>query len=573
MIRTTLAALLLALPTFAQAEDSQLVSYDLRRILPRWDAGDWSQSLLLPPLSHPHADSAAIPADRYGELLSFELLDLLNQILGDELRREGREMLVEGDALTVLAPAALQQQVRALLDGLEQALAGTVTLRVEFFTLAEGAAEPASLLLADDEAQKLALSLAASGSPGRAFTLQLSAGRTDVLDARRSIPFLFDYNVEIAQGIGVFVPAMGETSSGVRLALRAGAVPGGTALTVLGIASELRALRSLELDIAGIVTQSDKQPYRIGGPDLLQSPEVDLASFAFDTFLPDGKALALSFESALAGKKLRQLVLLRRTASTLSSFVARPIPGTNRTVVALDAGLFRGARLETALEIGVQDEYGGQALLAPAATATLTSETAGFLLEWLKARFSIWRPFGPWILVVTDPAWDRDALAQLERLVKGLKPRTGLSEATFELRTGGARPVRARLPVLEGSRAGLAVGLGRTAITGYSAEVAQNAAMHDPFVGAIFDGLVCSLLAQADSAELRGLAQLTNSGGMVKAGGQDSFGAFERIEAQQLRFDERWKLAEGRTLRLGGVTEKGETGGLVLEVTLAPLGR
>ncbi|MEQ1895406.1 MAG: hypothetical protein ABL998_22950, partial [Planctomycetota bacterium] len=484
MIRTTLAALLLALPTFAQAEDSQLVSYDLRRILPRWDAGDWSQSLLFPPLAHPEAESSAIPAERYGGLLSFELLDLLNQILGDDLRREGREMLIEGDALTVLAPAALQQQVRALLDGLEQALAGTVTLRVEFFTLAEGAAEPASLLLSDEEAQKLSASLA--GSAGRAFTLQLSAGRTDVLDARRSIPFLFDYDVEIAQGIGVFVPVMQETSTGVRLALRAGAVPGGTALAVLGISSDLRALRALELGVAGTVTQTDKPPYRIEGPELLQSPEVDLASFAFDTFLPDGKALALTFESALAGKKVRQLVLLRRTASTLSSYVARPIPGTNRTVVALDTGLFRGARLETTIELSGFVRPG---VLLPMATAALTGETSGFLLEWLKARFSIWRPFGPWILVVTDPTWDRDALAQLERLVKGLKPRTGLSEAVFELRSGTARSVRARLPVLEGSRAGLVVGFGRTAVVGYSAEVAQNAAMHDPDVGAIFDGL------------------------------------------------------------------------------------
>jgi hypothetical protein len=129
------------------------------------------------------------------------------------------------------------------------------------------------------------------------------------------------------------------------------------------------------------------------------------------------------------------------------------------------------------------------------------------------------------------------------------------------------------LPLLEGSRAGLVVGYGRTAVVGYSAEVAQNAAMHDPDVGVLFDGLACSLLAQGDSAELRGLAQLTNSGGVVKAGGQDSFGALERIEAQMLRFDERWKLAEGRSLRLGATAEKGEASGLVLEVTLAPLGR
>lgn len=570
MIRIPLASLLLALPAAAmQGEEAQLVSYDLGRVLPRWDEGDsWSQSLVLPPLSHPHEQGSRIAAERYGGLASFELLDLLNQILGDELRREGREMLVEGGSLSVLAPAALQQQVRALLEGLEQALAGAATLRLDFLPLAEGAPEPATLL-GEDEAQKL-VAAAGAGGAARSLTVELSAGRTAVLEAGRSVPFLFDFDVEIAQGVAVFVPVMAETSTGLRLAVRASAAPGGTALALLVQSSELRALRTLGLDIEGTVTLTDKPPYKIQGPELLQAPEVDLVSFACDTFLPDGKALAFTFESVLAGKKSRQLLLLRRPAGTLSSYLVRAIPGSNRSLVVLDSGLFRGPRFTT--EVGLAHEHTTAGLHSPRVDSALSFETSGFLIDWLKARFSIWRPFGPWILIVTDPAWDRDAAAQLDRLVKGLKPRTALTEASLTLALGSTRPVRARLPILEGSQAGLVVGYGRTSITGYSAEVAQSAAVHDPNVGALFDGLACSLSTRGDVAELRGLAQLTSSGGFLKAGSA-GFGALERIEAQTLRFDERWKLGEGRTLRFGPSQDKGEAGGPTLELTLTPLAR
>jgi hypothetical protein len=569
MIRTVLAALLLTPPSLAaQAEESQLVTYDLRRVMPRWDEGNsWQQTLLVPPVLNPRDEIHWIPAERYGGWLSFELLDLLNQILGDELRREGREMLVEGDALTVLAPAALQQQVRVILEGLEQALAGTLTLSVDVFQLAEGAPEPASVLLSDEEGQKLVAALAASGSAQRTTTVQLSAGRTTVVDSILAVPFLWDHDVEIAQEITAFDPLMSETRSGTRLVLRAAAQPGGALLSVLQLGSELRGMRDIELSLEGTLTRSDKPPFRLPGPARVQSPDLDLVSFAFDTFLPDGKALALGFESNLAGKKARQVVVLRRLASTLGSYVVRQIPGTNRSLIALDAELFRPARLETDVAVSKEPTQG----LSPLATASLSFETSGFLIEWIKARFSIWRPFGPWILIVTDPAWDRDANAQLERLVKGLKPRTSLSEATFELRAGSARTVRARLPLLEGTRAGLAVAHGRTALLDYDVEVAQGASVHDPLVSSLFEGLVLSCLAQGDLAEVRGLAQLVTAAAPIEAGGV-GFGKFECFETQTLRFDERVRVAPGRPLRLGPVAEKG-VAGLVLELTLAPLGR
>src|SRR5262245_66493508 len=107
---TLLLALTLFLPTplgDPQSEESVLASYDLRAVLPRWDAGpSWSQSLLEPPVVGFLKEENTIEGTlNYADLTAFELLDLLTQVLGDELRREGRELMVEGDKLSVLEPA------------------------------------------------------------------------------------------------------------------------------------------------------------------------------------------------------------------------------------------------------------------------------------------------------------------------------------------------------------------------------------------------------------------------------------------------------------------------------------
>lgn len=568
MIPSALATLLLALAPVRQGEEAQLVSYDLRRVLPRWDAGtEWRQTLLVAPAGDPASEPEWIGGDRYAGLLSFELLDLLNQILGDELRREGREMMVEGDTLAVLAPASLQQQVRGLLEGLEQALAGTLTVRVDSFRLAEGASEPSAVVMSDEEAQRLVASLSSAGSLQRTATLQLSAGRTEVLDEWQRTSYLRDYDVEVAQGMAIFDPQVDEALSGQRLALRALAVPGGAALSVLGLESELEELRELEIDLSGLLTQVEAPPMTLQGPHRLQSPKVVQTAFAFDTFLADGKALALTFDSALGERKVRSVVVLRRLANTLGSYVVRPIPGTNRSLIALDAGLFRPARFVPELELALGNRGRGQ---VPSAMAQLDFEGSGFLIEWLKARFSIWRPFGPWILVVTDPAWDRDAGAQLDRLVKGVRPRVALTEASFELRSAGARAVRVRLPLLEGSSATVVVGRARTALTDHDAEIAQNAAVQDPQVTSVFEGLVLTCFQHGDLVELRGFAQLEGRSQEFSPGG--GLATLERLDLRSLRFDERLRLDGGRTpQRIGSSAERSDSG-LLLELGFAPAG-
>jgi hypothetical protein len=570
------AFVLAPLGTVPQQEESVLATYDLRAVLPRWDAStSWSQSLLIWPVASPRQELPSIEGSlKYADLPSYELLDLLNQILGDDLR-PGLQLVVDGSMLNVLAPPALQEQVRSILESLTSALGSTVSVRVDELTLAEGAGELGNAgLLNEDEAAKLVTALVGRGAQHKSYALELSAGRTALLDTHRAVPFLFDYDVEIAQMMMIYAPVMSETREGTRLALRGLAVPGGLALSAVYRRSELLGeLGKIPLTLKGIVNPVEGGATQImDGPDGVQSPEVLVSGLAFDTFLPDGKALALTLEGSLGKARTRELVLLRRTGGTMSSYVSRLIPRTNRTLIALHAELFRPARLSSAAEYWSDGQGGPQ----PSLVASLDGELSSFLLEWLKARFTVWRRFGPWILIVTDPAWDRDAPAQLDRLVKSLRPPAAPRTVSIDLRTQGAVvPVRIRVPLLDGSSAGLVLARGRTAVIGYDVEVANGAGVPDPFVGSVFDGLSLALSLQGTTIEARGLGQIFDTDIALLQSGYGLLGPIERPEPRVLRFDERLELPEGRPgpARIGGTSERGDQPGLALEITVSGAGR
>lgn len=564
-----------AAPGAPQGEERVLATYDLRAVLPRWDTGaGWSQSLLLPPVASPHKELASVFGSlEYTELAAFELLDLLGQVLGDDLRREGRELSVDGHALSVLAPSALQEQVRSVLESLSSALAGTAAVRLDVLSLGEAGGEVGNAgVLGEEEAARLVTSLVARGARHQSATLELSAGRTAVLDTHRAVPFLFDYDAEIAQNMLVFAPVMSQTRDGLRLILRGTGAAGGLALSAVCLRSELLGpLAQLELGLMGMINEGEGGETRtLDGPRGVQSPDVRVCAFAFDTFLPDGKALAMTFEATLGSSKTRELVLLRRAGGTLASFVVRPVPRTSRTLIALDSGLFRAPRL-TCSAAPLGDARGAQ----PSVVASLDGELSNFLLEWLKARFSVWRRFGPWILIVTDPSWDGDASAQLERLVRSLRAPAGLRTVGVDLRAAQATPVRIRLPLADGADAGLVLARGRTAVLGYDVEVANGAAVPDPTLDSVFEGLAVALMLQGQTLEARGMALLLDAEPVAMDPTYDVVGPIQRPEPRVLRFDERLLQPESRPgpMRIGGSADLTSAEGLVLELSVAGAAR
>ena len=349
---------------------------------------------------------------------------------------------------------------------------------------------------------------------------------------------------------------------------------GGIGLSVVLMHSELLGkIGMLPLKLEGLVNHIEGSEIKtINGPTGVQSPEVLVRGLAFDTFLADGKALAFSMEAALGSAKSREVVLLRRVGGSMNPYVVRPIPRTNRTLIALDAELFRAPRM--AAESELFTEFDGQR--QPALVARLDAQPSGFLLEWLKARFSIWRSFGPWFVMVTDPAWDKDAVAQLDRLVKTLRPAQSLTDLRVDLRSQGREPlypVRLRVPVLDGSNVGFVLARGGTAITGYDVEVAQGASVPDPSVTTTFDGLALALSIQGRAGTAKGTAEIYDAPIAYLETNYAVLGSIARPEPRILRFDERFELPEGRPglVRIGGSSERAEQLALAVEISLAPL--
>ncbi len=563
-----------------RAEESVLATYDLRAALPRWDEeSSWSQALVVSPADFRSDEDMTPQIDLdglYGELGAYEVLDLVQQVLGDELRAEGRDISIEGTDLVLLAPQALHEQVRAVLAALARVLTASVQVKVDVLSLAEGVAAElgASSVITQEEAQKLVNGLVGRGAQQREFMFQLAAGRTAWIDQRRSVPFLFDYDVEIAQQAFIYDPVVAETPDGWRMLLRGVPSENGLALSVLFLHSELSALTERPLGVGGqVALGGDKNAGSVvdwRGPQAIQIPEVQLTSCAFDTFLAEGKALVVLAESDLGGVKRREVVVLRKVGGAASAFASVPIPRTTRTLIAVNPETFRVPRF--AVEIG-RDFTGAH----PLVFARLEADSSPFFQEWLKYRFSVWRRLGPWILIVTDPAWDGDSAADLERLIATRRTEPRVLDLAVGLEAYGApNPMRLALPIREGSTCGVVLGRTTTTIFDYDVEVAQSAAVSDPFVAARFEGLALVLSASEENGgaltlETRGVARLLDGDPATFDPRYPLMGSLDRPELRTLRFDERASLvfAPGQPTRLRIGLRAPKTDPLALALDLA----
>ena len=562
--------------------ESTLASYDLRTVIPRWDAAtSWSQTLTVPPAGYPDGDLPdADVMNFYGEPGVYEILDLLTQILGDELRHEGSDVSLDGTSLVLLAPPAVHEQVRAVLTALETALSDTITVQVDVLSFAEnGAQETAatSNVLSSEEASRLVTTLVGRGAQHREFLLELSAGRTAWIDQRKSVPFVIDYDIEIAQASFVYDPIVVETFDGLRLLLRGVPVDGGVMLSALILQSDLLGEpKERMISLNGQMAVMDQEKVQlIQGPQSLQVPDVLVRALAFDSFMEDGKALLVTTACDIAGQENRQTLLLRRAGGKLASTGSYPIPRTTRTLLVVNSELFRPARFDFHVS-----PWDGEYDSHPSLVATLDCESSPFFQEWLKYRFSVWRRLGPWALIVTDPAWDQDAPGELERLLAARRPRTRVLASEVSLEAQGATqaiPVHFSLPVLEGSSCAAVIGRTTTTITDFDVEVAQAVSTPDPRVSAIFEGLAIGLTLSgtqgpALTLETRGVARLLDAATGPVDLRYPMMGGLETRAADRFQFDERagLTLAPGQAarLRIGPRLQRVEREGLAIEISV-----
>ena len=142
-------------------------------------------------------------------------------------------------------------------------------------------------------------------------------------------------------------------------------------------------------------------------------------------------------ETEVGGAKHQQLVVLRRVGGSLRSFYSFPIPGSSRTLLAVNTELMRAPRFSIREEPWIRHRRSGG---HPYVAATLDSEPSLFLFDWMKYRFSIWRRVGPWAVVVTDPAWDDDSARELTELLAKSRPEARVIDSGLDLQQGSAHP-------------------------------------------------------------------------------------------------------------------------------------
>jgi hypothetical protein len=475
-------------PGDEEGEDNVVVVYDLRPILPSFDTETTLSQALVPALADPWH---GLPSLSIAELHQGESPDsiasLVTEALGEELHYEGRGIQIErGDQMVVSAPPAVQTKVRAILDALQGVFASSVTIELDWFSFPDGTLPIERCVLTQEEAKRFVDGALARGTAHVHQTLRLTPGRTAALDRARTVPFLADYDVEIAQGSFIYDPISFELRDGFRALLRATSVPGGTALSVLWLQEDLiDDVRERPVVLGGMVGREQRGGFDlVPGPASMQTADVMTHALAFDSFLPEGKALVAFSDVDVKGATTRQVLVLRRGAGTQTSFLKLPLSTAGRTLVVLDGELFGPPQFSISSGLVDPEEW-----RHPFVLAELSSETSSFLDDQL-GRLNQWWTVGPWALALTDPAWDGPAAAELERLAGSIRPTMDLVELGVELSApNGSTAARWKVPTLAGRSVGAVVGVTGLVLQDYDVEVAQFAAVSDPRLRPTFHGL------------------------------------------------------------------------------------
>jgi hypothetical protein len=434
---------------------------------------------------------------------------------------------------------------------------------------------PARNVVDQDEVERaIAAALGRAGSH-RHFEVGLSAGRTALLDQMHRFPILYDYDVEIAQGTFILDPVVVEIEEGVRLLLRGTPQDGGLAVSAVYQAAESLGVKERAMEFKGGVSREDSGGLVfLDGPKAVQGVDLLHRSAAFDSFLPDGKALVLASQADLSGAKRTQIVYLRRAGGDLPAHRAQRLADSSRTLVLVNSESLS----VPAMGVDVYRANHHEPWIShPGIEARLTAAPALFLHDWLRYRFKVWRLLGPWAVVVTDPSWDADSAEALDGLLTGWKPRAATVGLDVTLRTEGGTarvPVRWSLPVRAGSDCGLMLGITSSALYDFDVEVAQFASAVDPVQMAIFDGL-CLGISSSElgggnwALDVQGSARVYAGGPPVTFDPRDSMlGTVDQPRHDSLLVDEERVVSPDHPLEVGGSTKEGERPILHLEIAV-----
>ena len=576
MIVTLFLACAPWLPNDTETADSVLVRYDLSSTLPTFDDAQIDESLLIRGgASEGYLEIRRTNLDDlYGSEGADKIVDLVTRLHGEEFEYEGREIVMQGDdEMLVLAPADLQQKVKATLAEFERVLSSNVRLQVDVVDLpGEGPAPFGGATVID--AGQLANLPSGQGNSHETYTVRLFAGRTSVVHNMRSIPVLTDYDVEIAQGASIHDPVVSAVETGTRMLLRGAPVKGGVALSMFYLHGD--ALQEdpvmVNAQLRSFISQEKGESYLVEAPSMQERMEIAFRSAAINTVLPDGKALVLNSHMDIAGTSSRQAVIIRRVDGDLPRFTRFSPAGTSRELVFINAETMHVPELGTWGKFESTQENEGGAV--PRFYAKLTAEPSIFLMDWVGKRFSTWRSVGPWLLCVYDPTWDEDAADKAAALIEAWSGGSDLVQLSLGVRSqghGGSKPASWVLPVRAGAPSAGLLGITSTSLVDYDVEVAQFVAAPDPTHQPTFNGFSFHANPSRTSAggvtiDLDAIAQLRHGDMRSLSTGGPYITKIEQSRYDTLRVGERIAMPSGMPAGWAVLGDHGENGPLGIEV-------
>ncbi|MFH0944378.1 MAG: hypothetical protein V2A76_04195 [Planctomycetota bacterium] len=276
-------------------------TYDLSDVLPAMTE-EATGFRTLPLIPNPYLGQDEFGTARCEYMFPSDLLaDLLRQtVMPEEWEYEGRSVETQGFEernLVVEAPVAVQKEVERFLDYVSRAVNTPIEVSFHVYGIG-GDTGQADLPLGslDERGIQEIEQLAASGRLHRvrSFRLEMHSGIPEsVMDIVR-IPYLRDYDVEIAQSSAIAQPVVDSYPEGVALLARADRDTENRILVSFGLRRSWNYGPPLEMDarsISTIAAERGTEQITVGGR--LQSPRVAFTTLASSVRLRPGESTSV----------------------------------------------------------------------------------------------------------------------------------------------------------------------------------------------------------------------------------------------------------------------------------------
>lgn len=500
---------------------------------------------------HPIAPEVAFEALNAGRLV-----DLFEQVLN--LGGSGAMRYVGGsdgsESLSIVASAEDLELARQLYGFLESSMNGSRKFEVLSFDASQvsPAINSSGSVLSPEDADKRIQAVRSSGVDLERWAFSARPGRTMLVSNEDTIPFLGDYDAEIAQGAFLYTPVTFYPRLGPLLCARA--TPAGDAARLSLFLQNTEAVGPVEtrmVTFGGMTVSEQAQASLMHSTMPLERLEVQSHGFGIQVALRSGEAVELSIDQSAGGSDPASYLI--RCLDAGSGAVHRAKFG-DRELFLIDPGASHRGSIQLDTEYRL---FPANALEFDSESyAKFSVEEWGPVIDRLRQEGSSGAssPLGPFVSYVTKNG--NRVSAGIEAYFKQLEsPDLAHRVLTTTVEAGGESVARFRLPCLEGSR-GFAFSVrGSLRIAGADSEVAQFASVIEPEVAPVMEGAVFSWHARA-GGEVSLEAAVRSGEPSVISLGEIGKGILDRMPLRSL-YDRRGLV--------DGVAELGSQGGSGLE--------